>query len=57
MSHSTDCRAKLYMLSDLYRNIQLFRFSAESGEIYIFAGEELQIIIPQNGRWRFVDET
>ncbi|KAM3115784.1 DUF6888 family protein [Phormidesmis sp. 146-33] len=45
------------MLSDLYRNIQLFRFSTESGEIYIFAGEELQIIIPRNGRWRFVDET
>ncbi|MGG6270599.1 DUF6888 family protein [Leptolyngbya sp. AN03gr2] len=42
------------MLSNYYRNIELFRFNERTGEIYIFASETLQIIIPPNGKWRFV---
>jgi hypothetical protein len=42
------------MLSSYYRNIELFRFNERTGEIYVFASEELQIIIPQSGIWRFV---
>jgi hypothetical protein len=42
------------MLSNYYRNIELFRFNERAGEIYILASEELQIIIPHNGVWRFV---
>ncbi|WP_390883462.1 DUF6888 family protein [Kovacikia minuta] len=42
------------MLSNYYRNIELFRFNERTGEIYIFASEELQIIIPRSGSWRFV---
>jgi hypothetical protein len=45
------------MLSNGYRNIQLFRFSTLTREVYIFAGEELQIIVSPNGFWRFLDET
>ena len=45
------------MLSNCYRDIQLFRFNAQTGEVYIFAGDELEIIVPRNGLWRFLDET
>jgi len=42
------------MLSSYYRDIELFRFNERTGDIYIFASEELQIIISHNGVWRFV---
>jgi len=45
------------MLSNYYRDIQLFRFNAQTREVYIFAGDELQIIVSRNGLWRFLDET
>ncbi|WP_019502534.1 DUF6888 family protein [Pseudanabaena sp. PCC 6802] len=46
------------MLSNLYRDIHLFRFDPLTVEIYILAGETLEITITSNGRWRFVgDET
>jgi len=44
-------------LSNTYRNIELFRFNSETGDVYIFAGDELQVIIPPNGLWRFINET
>nr|WP_232229341.1 hypothetical protein [Crinalium epipsammum] len=45
------------MLSNSYRNIELFRFDDETGIVFILAGEDIQIIIPPNGRWRFLDAT
>ncbi len=45
------------MLSNSYRNIEIFRFDNKTGEVYILAGEELQIIVPSNAPWRFVDES
>ncbi|PSB28498.1 DUF6888 family protein [Stenomitos frigidus] len=44
------------MRSNYYRDIQLFRYNSHSGIIYIFANDELQIVIPRNGNWRFLDE-
>lgn len=51
------CVRVCQMLSNYYRDIQLFRFNAQTGEVYIFAGDELEIIVPRNGLWRFLDET
>lgn len=51
------CLRVCQTLSDCYRDIQLFRFQARTGEVYIFAGEDLQIIVSRNGLWRFLDET
>jgi hypothetical protein len=45
------------MLSNGYRNIELFRFNPQTGIVFVFASEELQIIIPPNGIWRFLNET
>lgn len=45
------------MLSNSYRNIELFRFDEQTGVVFIFAGEELQIVVPPNGGWRFLDGT
>jgi hypothetical protein len=41
-------------LSDLYQDICLFRFDALTGDIYILAGENLEIIIYQDGNWEFI---
>ncbi|WP_445727666.1 DUF6888 family protein [Kamptonema formosum] len=45
------------MLSNVSKDIQLFRFDPRTGIVFIFAGEELQIIVYPNGRWRFLDAT
>jgi hypothetical protein len=44
-------------LSNFYRDIQLFRFSDITGNVFILAGDELQIIVFRDGTWRFVNET
>jgi len=43
------------MLSSGYRNIELFRFDDQTGLVFIFASEELQIIVPPNGLWSFLN--
>jgi hypothetical protein len=43
------------MLSNCYRNIQLFRFDEQTDIVFIFAGEELQIIVNSDGEWRFLN--
>jgi hypothetical protein len=44
-------------LSNFYREIQLFRFSDTTGNVFILAGDELQILVFRDGTWRFVNET
>jgi hypothetical protein len=51
------CLRVCQMLSNYYRNIELFRFDDQNGIVFIFASEELQIIVPPNGLWRFLDAT
>ena len=41
-------------LSNCYKNIHLFRFDVQTGDVYILAGDELQIIVPPNGLWDFL---
>ncbi|MBE9012441.1 hypothetical protein IQ250_19775 [Pseudanabaenaceae cyanobacterium LEGE 13415] len=41
-------------LSDLYREIYLFRFSPITGTIYILARENIELVITQDGTWEFV---
>ena len=43
------------MLSGYFRDIQLFRFDDQTGIVFIFAGEELQIIVNPDGKWRFLN--
>lgn len=45
------------MLSNCYREIQLFRFDEQTGNVFILPGEELQIIVFHSGIWRLIDET
>ncbi|GAX41906.1 hypothetical protein NIES4075_29030 [Tolypothrix sp. NIES-4075] len=44
------------MLSNLYQDIHLFRFDEKTGEIYILAGETIEIIINREGIWEFINE-
>ncbi|WP_407682278.1 DUF6888 family protein [Pseudocalidococcus azoricus] len=43
-------------LSNMYQEIKLFRFNELTSEIYILAGDEIEILITTHGRWRFVNE-
>ncbi|HAG83950.1 MAG TPA: hypothetical protein DCL61_23075 [Cyanobacteria bacterium UBA12227] len=51
------CLRVCQMLSNCYRDIQLFRFDDQTGDVFILASDELQIIVPRSGNWSFVDET
>ncbi|WP_414858388.1 DUF6888 family protein [Phormidesmis priestleyi] len=42
------------LLSNLYRDIYLFRFNPITGIIYILAQENIEIVIQQNGIWDFL---
>jgi hypothetical protein len=56
-SQAQACIRVCQIFSNCYRNIELFRFDEETGVIFIFAGEELQIIVTPDGKWRFLDAT
>lgn len=45
------------MLSNTYKDIHLFGFDIQSRDIYILAGDNLQIIVSPSGFWRFLNET
>jgi hypothetical protein len=45
------------MLSNCYRDIQIFRYSPSSRVLHVFANDALQIVITPDGKWRFLDET
>lgn len=40
-------------LTNFYRPIELVRFDERTGIVYIFAGEDLQVVIYRDGKWRF----
>ncbi len=44
-------------MSNGFIDIHVFRFDALIREIYILAGEDMEIIVPPNGLWRFLNET
>jgi hypothetical protein len=44
------------MLSNYYRDIKLFRFDQQIGDVYILAGDNIQIIVPPDGDWRFIEQ-
>ncbi len=42
------------MLSNGYKDIHLFRFDKKIGNVFILAGDNIQIVIPANGEWYFL---
>ncbi|WP_442947804.1 DUF6888 family protein [Nostoc sp.] len=50
------CVRVCQMLSNLYKDIRLFRFDDKTGQVYILAGDELQVIVLNNRIWNFVNE-
>ncbi|WP_390849964.1 DUF6888 family protein [Nostoc spongiaeforme] len=51
------CVRVCQILSNTYKDIHLFRFDVLTREIYILAGENIQIIVPSSGFCRFLSET
>ncbi len=50
------CLRVCQSLSNLYQEIHLFRFDKQKGEVYILAGEDIEITIDNHGVWNFVTE-
>jgi len=48
------CLRLCQWLSNGFKDIQLFRFDRQTGDVYIFTGDELQIIVPSSGLWYFL---
>jgi len=42
------------MLSNGYKEIHLFRFDEKTGDVFILAGNDIQIVIPPTGEWYFL---
>ncbi|MBF2008466.1 MAG: hypothetical protein IGS49_24235 [Chlorogloeopsis fritschii C42_A2020_084] len=50
------CVRVCQMLSNLYKDIKLFRFDDKTGEVYILAGDDIQVIVYPNGEWEFLND-
>jgi hypothetical protein len=42
------------MLSNSYKDIHLFRFDDQVGDVFILAGDDIQIVVPPTGYWYFL---
>ncbi|MFB2892479.1 hypothetical protein ACE1CI_05995 [Aerosakkonemataceae cyanobacterium BLCC-F50] len=51
------CLRVCQMLSNYYRNIELFRFNEEQGYVYILTSDNLEIMVYRDGNWEFINET
>ncbi|MFH7027747.1 MAG: DUF6888 family protein [Heteroscytonema crispum UTEX LB 1556] len=41
-------------LTNFYHSVEILRLDERTGNIYIFAGEELQIEVERDGSWIFL---
>ena len=44
------------MLSNLFLDIVLFRYDNLTKEVYILASKDIQIKVPSNGKWEFIND-
>jgi len=44
------------MLSNLFLDIVLFRYDNLTKEVYILASKDIQIKIPSDGKWEFIND-
>lgn len=42
------------MLSNSYKDIHLFRFDEKTRNVFILAGDDIQIVVPVDGEWYFL---
>lgn len=42
------------MLSNSYKDIHLFRFDEKTGNVFILAGDDIQVVVPVDGEWYFL---
>lgn len=47
------CLRLCQMLSSYYRDIQLFRFDEQTGDVFILTADDIAIVIPPSGIWYF----
>lgn len=42
-------------ITNMYTNISLIRLDERTKRVYFLAGEEIELLILENGEWRFVE--
>jgi hypothetical protein len=47
------CFILSYWATKMYLPIFIVRLDERTGDVFFLAGEETEIIIPPNGRWRY----
>ena len=47
------CLQLVQDLTRMYRPIYVVRFDKRTGDVFMLAGDEIEVIIAANGRWRF----
>lgn len=55
VEQAIECVYVCQMLSNLLQDIHLFRFDQRRNEVFILAGEDIQIIVPSKGTWKFYE--
>lgn len=45
------------MLSNLLRDIVVFRFSNVTGEVFILTADNIEVVVKRNAIWEFTNET
>lgn len=50
------CMGLCQSLSNLYRNIQVFRYDDVTGLVFILAAENVEILMQRDGTWRFTGD-
>ncbi|WP_390883205.1 DUF6888 family protein [Kovacikia minuta] len=48
------CLRVCQMLSNGYKDIHLFRFDPLTGNVYILAGDSVEVNVPPSGLWNFL---
>lgn len=54
VEQAVECVYVCQMLSNLYRDIVVFRYDSVTKEVYILTADDIQVVIPATGTWRFV---
>mgnify|MGYP006968237769 CR=1 FL=1 len=55
VEQAVECVYVCQMLSNLLQDIRLFRFDERRNEVFILAGEDIQVVVPSKGAWKFYE--
>jgi hypothetical protein len=49
------CVRQCQQLTNMFKPIYIVRLDERTGDVFVLAGEDLQLLIPPDGDWRFIE--